>query len=159
MVGQGRGELYRKLCYAHAFASLRCGYLAANAVVFFLVEFVVLFVQEVAEQHQYAGDNDHAKQQSQRLSRLNAGNDVVDRHDLILLGYEIACALVFKIGYPVCVFSNAEDDVAEICYENDKRRDILVKNGRREVMIASSREPVRYSLYSTVFMMEIIMMR
>ena len=35
----------------------------------------------------------------------------------------------------------------------------MVKNGRREVIIASSREPVRYSLYSTVFMMEIIMIR
>ena len=35
----------------------------------------------------------------------------------------------------------------------------FVKNGRREVMIASSRSPQRYSLYSTVLMSEIIMMR
>ena len=37
--------------------------------------------------------------------------------------------------------------------------DILVRNGRREVIIASSRSPVRCSLYSTVFIIEIIITR
>ena len=35
----------------------------------------------------------------------------------------------------------------------------FVRKGRRDAIIASSRRPKRYSLYSTVLIMEIIMMR
>ena len=45
----------------------------------------MLFIKEVAQKHQYAGDDDHAQQQCQSLARLDSGDDIVDGRNLTLL--------------------------------------------------------------------------
>lgn len=90
---------------------------------------------------------------------LTPGKHLIDLRQLLRFGQQPLGRLLLQRGDLIRVAGHAENQIADGRQAATTAEDILVRKGRREVIMASSRRPNRYSLYSTVLMMEIIIIR